>query len=359
MASAPSIKPAPHSSLNTSLQRHSSSRYATQGNKHSMTLDDDDLHTGRRGNGEGEEDPSAAPPLPRTWLESVAHAVLFGGTGAHMGGPSAISPSASSQSPSQSHSQSRSPISRSRLDVLRQSQFSSTSALSDRTNVPRQIKSHPPPLLCAQVAAYRAPSDSRISPDWGLQVADRGRGKRSRGKPDPPRNQKDKGKPKGKDGMPTLTNTHAHDDEWGKTSGDDGIYTSGSSSEDDDDGELDLARLLVPSKRQNSIRSLRKHLHTPSSRQRLLALPYQRASGNGTRSSAGSMSRRGRGQGRARDDDGDEDWHSVAAGWDRDGAKAKVAGDLDEGIFFGGDGAAGPRKRTGIAGTWAQRNVEA
>ncbi|KZP15905.1 hypothetical protein FIBSPDRAFT_866636, partial [Athelia psychrophila] len=105
--------------------------------------------------------------------------------------------------------------------------------------------------------------------------------------------------------MPTLANTHAHDDEWGKTSGDDGIYTSGSSSEDDDDGELDLARLLVPSKRQNSIRSLRKHLHTPSSRQRLLALPYQRASGNGTRSSAGSMSRRGRGQGRARDDDGD------------------------------------------------------
>ncbi|KZP28075.1 hypothetical protein FIBSPDRAFT_885963 [Athelia psychrophila] len=217
--------------------------------------------------GLGEEDPSAAPPLPRTWLESVAHAVLFGGTGAHMGGPSAISPSASSRSPSQSHSQSRSPISRSRLDVLRQSPFSSTSALSDRTNVPRQIKSHPPPLLCAQVAAYRAPSDSRISrtqvvchsapgsrsgsrvrvpADWGLQVADRGRGKRSRGKPDPPRNQKDKGKPKGKDGMPTLANTHAHDDEWGKTSGDDGIYTSGSSSEDDDDGELDLARLLVP-----------------------------------------------------------------------------------------------------------------
>ncbi|KZP15883.1 hypothetical protein FIBSPDRAFT_958401, partial [Athelia psychrophila] len=70
MASAPSIKPAPHSSLNTSLQRHSSSRYTIRGNKRSMTLDDDELHTGRRGNGEGEEDPSAAPPLPRTWLES-------------------------------------------------------------------------------------------------------------------------------------------------------------------------------------------------------------------------------------------------------------------------------------------------
>ncbi|KZP07197.1 hypothetical protein FIBSPDRAFT_290818 [Athelia psychrophila] len=152
MASAPSIKPAPHSSLNTSLQRHSSSRYATRGNKRSMTLDDDVLHTGRRGNGEGEEDPSAAPPLPRTWLESVAHAVLFGGTGTHMGGPSAISPSASSRSPSQSNSQSRSPISRSRLDVLRQSPFSSTSALSDRTNVPRQIKGHPPPLLCVTCA---------------------------------------------------------------------------------------------------------------------------------------------------------------------------------------------------------------
>ena len=32
-------------------------------------------------------------------------------------------------------------------------------------------------------------------------------------------------------------------------------------SDDEDDGELDLARLLVPPKRQYSIQSLRKHLH--------------------------------------------------------------------------------------------------
>ncbi|KZP28066.1 hypothetical protein FIBSPDRAFT_274033 [Athelia psychrophila] len=37
----------------------------------------------------------------------------------------------------------------------------------------------------------------------------------------------------------------------------------------------------------------------------------------------------------------------------------KAAGELDEGIFFGGDGISSPRKRTGIPGTWVQRNVEA
>ncbi|KAJ3497119.1 hypothetical protein NLJ89_g10392 [Agrocybe chaxingu] len=51
---------------------------------------------------------------------------------------------------------------------------------------------------------------------------------------------------------------------WGgdTESGDDNMGPGTTSEEDDDDGELDLARILVPPKRQNSIKSLRKHLAT-------------------------------------------------------------------------------------------------
>ncbi|KAF7969968.1 hypothetical protein HWV62_25446 [Athelia sp. TMB] len=353
MASAPSIQP--QSNMKPmSLQRHSSSRYAynhnpkrgnrSASNRHTVALNDDDLHTERRGNGEGEEDP--APPLPKTWLESVARAVLFGGTGAHV---ATVAPNSPSRSPSQSHSRPGS-----RLEALRLSPGSSKSALSDHTNVPRRVKGHAPPFLCAQVASARAPSESRVSrtrvicksapgsrsgsrlrvpehSDWGLHAVERERGRKSA---------KGRGKAvarkgKGKDNMPSLTSTHSHDDDgsWGRTDDMHALYTSGSSSEEDE-GELDLARLLVPPKRQNSIRSLRKHLHTPSPRARILAL------GGG-----GSVSRRGRWQ---RDGDGDEEWQSVTRNARRGG------GDQDhhhvDGIFFGAEGKVGARKRTGIPG---------
>ncbi|KAF8621321.1 hypothetical protein AX15_007859 [Amanita polypyramis BW_CC] len=48
-------------------------------------LNDEEVNA-ERGNGEGEED-HRRPPLPRTWLETVARVVLFGGTGVHIGGP--------------------------------------------------------------------------------------------------------------------------------------------------------------------------------------------------------------------------------------------------------------------------------
>ena len=85
------------------------------------------------------------------------------------------------------------------------------------------------------------------------------------------KNRNGKGKDKD-DCLPSLADIHLEGDRWdvqwvnGKR-----LSISGSSDlppdtdSSDDDGELDLARLLVPPKRQNSIRSLRKHLHRTDS----------------------------------------------------------------------------------------------
>ncbi|KAM6492688.1 hypothetical protein JOM56_012412 [Amanita muscaria] len=56
-----------------------------------ISLNDSDTEiVTNRGNGEGEEDhrDHRAPPLPRTWMETVARAILLGGSAAYMGGPS-------------------------------------------------------------------------------------------------------------------------------------------------------------------------------------------------------------------------------------------------------------------------------
>lgn len=348
---------------------------------------DDNVYTGRKGNGEGEEDPLAVPPLPRTWLESVARAVLFGGTGTYIGGPPHISPP--SPSPSYSHSNSRSP--KSRLDALRGSPSSSKSALLDHTSVVRhKIKGHAPPLLFAQVATQRAPSESRVSrtrvvcqsapvsrsaskvrvaADWGLHEVERGRDRRSggRGQGDPQssaRNKNGKGKAKSGDTVPSLARTHAQNDDWGKAnSGDEMMNASAPSSEDDDEGELDLARLLVPAKRQNSIRSLRKHLHASGSHPRIPALPQHRGSwdGSGTRSATGSVSRRKRGLVWSRDQGyEDEEWQSGRGRGSlkvRRGKGMGTEGEQEDGILFSTEGRVGI-KRTGNPGTWDQRHVE-
>lgn len=85
------------------------------------------------------------------------------------------------------------------------------------------------------------------------------------------KNRNGKGKDK-EDFLPSLADIQLEGDRWdvqwvnGKR-----LSISGSSDippdtdSSDDEGELDLARLLVPPKRQNSIRSLRKHLHRTDS----------------------------------------------------------------------------------------------
>lgn len=263
-----------------------SSRHLASGGQSSRTvlLDDSDAERddgqleffGQRGVGDGEE--TADHPLPRSWLENVARAVLFGGAGSYVGGPSPPSATASSHS--------RSPDSQLRMNA---------SILSDQTNKSTTTSggglARAPPLLLSQIAlAQRMPSESRVSrarvvchsapasrsssrvrgsrsslrADAKSQV-DRGREKHSmaRGK-EGGGGAKRKGKGRGKvhDEMPSLARTKVQNDGWGRANGD--AESVSASSEDDEDGELDLARLLIPPKRQHSIRSLRQHLHSPS-----------------------------------------------------------------------------------------------
>jgi hypothetical protein len=83
------------------------------------------------------------------------------------------------------------------------------------------------------------------------------------------------------DGVPSLASTRVEGDIWSSGAevgnnrnryaeegdeGDiDGDIEDGEDGPSSSEGELDLAKMLVPPKRQNSIRSLRKHLHTNGS----------------------------------------------------------------------------------------------
>jgi hypothetical protein len=379
MASAPSIQPSSKAKREL-LHRHVSSRAAVGRGyaRRTVVVNDSDSeydeHMRRRGNGEGEEESGidGRPPLPRTWLESVARAVLFGGTGAHIGGP---------HSPLQSHPQSP----KSRVEPLRMSPSSSNSALSDHTNIPRKNR-RAPPLLCAQVVAQRTPSEGRVSRTrvfcrsaptsrsgskvrGGDRATDgrvnRGREKYgvSRGKEKVRERKVVKGRGRERLEVPSLARTQAQNDGWTRVDGD--MCTSSSEDEDEDEGELDLARLLVPSKRQNSIRSLRQHLHGPS---------QGVASRSGTSSAAGSM--RGRGGSRReswdeedeREQGGDraEDWRrriwgreggSLRARYERDTwEEGEGEGDTFEGFLETGTSgtSTSTKRRRGIPGAWAQ-----
>lgn len=366
MASVPTIQ----TSTREPAQRQSSTRYPGQGRRPLPNGNDrdQDEFTGRRGNGEGEEETETygQPPLPKTWLESVARAVLFGGSGAHIGGPPPSSPS----------SQSRSPKPRRALPPMSPS---SKSVLSDHTNTSRRSPAinRARPLLCAQVISQRTPSESRVSrarvicrsaPASRSSSRVRGGDNDTRGVAG---KRKEKGalvsgkqekvgaarktrSGKGADGVPTLTKTTAHNDGW--TCGEGDTFSSASSSEEEEEGELDLARLLVPPKRQNSIRSLRRHLHSPSPRS-----PLRMASGS--RSANGSMRARRKG-GREIDDpdrDGRDDWHrgggvsgNARNKHDRENRDGEGEGERESHDgFLGTETLVGAKQRRAIPGGWA------
>ena len=380
MASAPSIQPSPNSSRPPSV-RHSSAKYIVRGGygygrrRAIMSNDSDaeDGYTGQRGNGEGEEENEiyGRPPLPRTWLENVARAVLFGGAGAHPGAPSR---------PLSSHSNPQSP--KQRLGNLQMSpSLSIKSELPDQTNVPKALalKGRAPPLLFAQVAA-RTPSETRVSRarvvcrsapasrsgsrvridiDLGLDMDTKRRN--DRGKEKGARVLR-KGKEKAKvgeagngqqtNGVPCLARTKVQNDRWANLSGGE-MYTS---SEDEDEGELDLARLLVPPKRQ-SIQSLRRHLHHgPLSSQFLQGVTSSSAR-SGTRSVGGSV--RGHGYGRSglsasdqerrHDEDGDEDWRKAL----RETSSLRARRGKFEGFLPRDERSSGKRRMAIPGGAWA------
>ncbi|KAF9018650.1 hypothetical protein BDZ89DRAFT_1165051 [Hymenopellis radicata] len=202
--------------------------------------DDDDIAPRRRrGIGEGEED--APPPLPKTWLETVARAVMFGGVG-YVGGPQPAKendtrgrsqnlrpPDLMTQMSRRKSRRSEGEVSRTRVVCHSAPSSRPSSHSRDRGDSKEKARTR-------DAARSLVPSLARTKVEG--DVLDLHNSK--------PKHHKSTSKPKSK-----------------RFAGGWGVEVDSSSAEEvseDDDGELDLAKILVPPKRQNSIRSLRKHL---------------------------------------------------------------------------------------------------
>ncbi|EMD31888.1 hypothetical protein CERSUDRAFT_127065 [Gelatoporia subvermispora B] len=208
---------------------------------------------------------TSTPALPTSWLDSVTKAVLKSPhLGAHVGGPLPSRP-ASRQSGRAARS------GKSRFLLSDQTNRPSAAGRSV-TGVPAGLTSYlrvetaPGAVSTARVTCRSAPASRSSS-----RVGERQRFGSVRGKAGQRRTSR-AGKP---DGVPILASTLVENDAWSMEwiegervattsqgrSYHQALAAEVSEDESDDEGEIDLARLLVPPKRQYSIQSLRKHLH--------------------------------------------------------------------------------------------------
>ncbi|KAG0700579.1 hypothetical protein DFH29DRAFT_615236 [Suillus ampliporus] len=349
MASAPNFQPLVKrpSSSNVSLRSHRTAHPQPRSSRRAVLLSADDIIE--------TDDPPSPPPLPHNWMESVARALLAG--------------------------------------VVPDTASTRKTSLSEATNRPREQRR--PPLLCAQVREQRASTSEvkvsqtsvlcrsapasragsrvrRIGPEDEESRHRRDDERRRKGKRKE-ESRKGKGKRKESDMVPSLARTRVENDEWSMRRhippagrGDVRQEASSSSEELDDDeeedeGELDLERLLVPARRQASIRSLRKHLHPVSATGSLRGAPPTSPSTsnivNDRLSSFAPDSRRriwpddswGTGRGRrwvvGEEDDDDGDGYGYGNG-------AFSGSEIETGTVTRTH--AGMKRRRGLPGAWAQ-----
>lgn len=193
------------------------------------------------------------PPLPSNWFDSVTRAVLgSSSSAAHVGGPA---PTTRSPHRSGRSSKENRPASHSTKNKVRPvTGYLRSATAPSAVNTVR--------VVCRSAPASR--SSSRVG-DRLARVTDKGKARElSR-----PRNLKSRSA--GSD-VPTLASMRLENDSWNLQWLDGERVSSAVSDnelsdddDDDDEGELDLARILVPPKRQKSIRSLRQHLHRSES----------------------------------------------------------------------------------------------
>jgi hypothetical protein len=195
------------------------------------------------------------PPLPAGWLDNVTKAVLGSSTsGAHPG-----QPCSSGRAPS-------------RPTVRAQQRTQSHLALSDHTNKVRPMGSlrsqtAPGTVNTVMVVCRSAPSSrssSRVGERLTFAADKAGKPRRDSRSRAPRRSRREES-----DAVPSLASTLLENDAWapqwvnGKRIP--SIAVEEYDYSDDDDVEIDLAQLLLPPKRQKSIRSLRQHLHRSES----------------------------------------------------------------------------------------------
>ncbi|KAI0088837.1 hypothetical protein BDY19DRAFT_906337 [Irpex rosettiformis] len=195
------------------------------------------------------------PPLPSGWFDSVTKAVLGSpSTNAHVGQPRPSSRASA------------------RPSVRMQQRTSPHPASNDQTNKVRPMVSlrsqtAPGAVNTVKVVCQSAPS-SRSSSRIGQRLtfaADQSGTLRRDSRSRAPR----RSRGEQTDALPSLASTLLEDDSWGSQWMDGkripSIAIEDTDYSDDDDGELNLAQLLLPPKRQKSIRSLRQHLHRSES----------------------------------------------------------------------------------------------
>ncbi|KAF9465097.1 hypothetical protein BDZ94DRAFT_1254483 [Collybia nuda] len=341
------------------------------------------------------------PPLPPTWLESVARAVLFGGMGAYVGGPAnpptIIEPAPSSSTSSSSYARTLRPTRSSLSQVSHARLRASRSGLSDRTNTPNSQLS--PPELFMRIERGRAGKStgevSRTRVVCRSAPASRA-GSRVRGGDGSKEKMRVGKEKKGKGGegrrLPSLASTQVEGDAWARkrdSSGRGGSrYLSGwgvePESEDDgdaedrqssseDEEELDLARILVPPKRQNSIKSLRKHLAVDDAGSSAAANLMKAASGLRTGHGMSVGSSRTGGSENTRQSIREDDWDGSEAeewgrGWVKNDKRRNSEDDDDDETYANflapgrgggtkgsgyGSGRTGTgRNRLGLPGPW-------
>ena len=186
------------------------------------------------------------PPLPSGWFDSVTRAVLGSSSSvAHVGGPSHID--RHHERPTRATKENR-PVPHSVKNKVRPvTGYLRAETAPGAVNTVR--------VVCRSAPASR--SSSRVG-DKLSAVSDKGKSR------DSSRPTCNKSRSSQSD-VPTLASTRIENDAW-SLQWLDGERVASNISDDDysdeeDEGELDLARMLVPPKRQKSIRSLRQHLH--------------------------------------------------------------------------------------------------
>jgi hypothetical protein len=320
----------------------------------------------------GEE--HAEPPLPPTWLESVARAVLFGGSGAYVGGPHAhphlsLVDNSGKHHHHQHHQNQQQRTLRTTRSSLSQVSTkrplkAQRSGLSDHTNTNTHSTFLAPPPLFAQLERGRAGrSEGEVSKTRVVCRSAPGSraGSLVREREEKPKT-RFRGKRKSVDLVPSLTKTQTEGDSWvtgassrGRKGGDrylgawgaglddddeqqqeQGDGMGGLSSEEEDDGELDLARILVHPKRQNSIRSLRKHLHQALSDSAGVSNPHLAGAAAGRGMNVGRLSHRPATTAEDWDGEGRSRVEEAWSEWVRKGVRAGGGGEDDDDDEFVG-----------------------
>lgn len=233
--------------------------------------------------------PEQEHPLPPSWLQSVTKAVLQSGeSSAHAGGPISRPASRQSARPPRSSKENRFLFLDQTPKASRISARSASGLPPGATLYLQRPQTALGAVNTAHVLCRSAPGSRSAS-----RVGDRShggggslvRGARYKGRED--RGQRGSGISHA-DRVPSLAETRVENDAWGSSMHwvdgkrvpilhfDDASYEDAVDSDDDDDGELDLARLLVPPKRQYSIQSLRKHLHVAHAQRHAVTLAADR-----------------------------------------------------------------------------------